>query len=955
MSGTSVFVEKSQIFVQFVLLLFCLFDILQKMEKFFTQTIEQTFEKVNSSVEGLSHSEAKKRLEKNGKNLLAQKKRKSAFVKFLEQFKDVLILVLIASCIVSVIIGAVEGSYSEFIDAGIILFVVLFNAIIGFMQERKSEKAMEALKNMTKPFCKVLRNGRSCSIKSEDLVVGDIVILEAGDIVPADLRLIETNSLKIEESALTGESLAIEKDAATVLGEDAVLGDRTNMAFMSSVCTYGRGLGVVVAVGMDTEMGKIASALAEMDAPVTPLTKKIKKTSLMITSIVLAACLAVFIVQICTGNSVFSAFSMAIAIAVCAVPEGLPACNTVTMSMGVKRMSDARAIVKSLPAVETLGSTEVICSDKTGTLTLNKMTVTKVFFFDQACDSLNGKQKEEFVEGSAVENVLTLDEVEKENELSDNRNFTELLRCMLLCNDTKVRFEDDKLESIGDPTEIALVHYGYKMGLNKQNLDGEFKRLNEIPFDSDRKLMTTFNSVDGKIVAYTKGAVDNILGRCNRVLDNGKIRRLTNADRERILAKNGEFASAALRNLAFAAKYVDKIGKPTSQNTEFGLCFLGLVGMIDPPREEVKDAIKTCKKAGITTIMITGDHKDTAFAIAKELGICDRESEVITGKELDQIDDEEFCKLVEKFRVYARVSPEHKVRIVKALKKNDKIVAMTGDGVNDAPSIKAADIGVGMGITGTDVTKEAADMILTDDNFATIVGAVKEGRRIYDTLLKILMFLLGTSIAELILLTIIMIALPKPGADWHFFTPALLLWTNFVSDTFVGLALGFEKASKHVMDRRPIKNTGSLFRGDPGVNILCSSIFVTALLLVEYCVMTYVLKYNPTIVTTFCFLTLVFAELCHSYNLKHQTQSLFTSNPFDNKWLNIAFLGSALLTIAIVVLPLGSIQTAMGVCQLNWWQCLIAIGGGFLIIPYFEIVKIFIRASLKRNNYGKKS
>ncbi len=925
------------------------------MESFFTKTSSETLEKVASSAQGLSHAEAKKRLDHDGKNELAQKKRKNAFVKFLEQFKDILIIVLLLSCVVSVVIGAVEHSYGEFVDAGIILFVVLFNAIIGFLQERKSEKAMDALKNMTKPYCKVLRNGRSCHIKSEELVVGDIVLLEAGDIVPADLRLVETNSLKIEESALTGESVAIEKDASAVLGEGATLGDRINMAFMGSVCTYGRGVGVVVASGMNTEMGKIASALAEMDNTVTPLTKKIKKTSVIITTIVLVVCLAVFVVQLCTGANVFSAFSIAIAIAVCAVPEGLPACNTVTMSMGVKRMSEARAIVKTLPAVETLGSTEVICSDKTGTLTLNKMTVTKVFFFDEACEKLNEQKHEEIVEGSAVENVLTLDEVEKENKFADNRNFVELLRCMLLCNDTKVRFENEKLESIGDPTEIALVHYGYKNGLNKENLDGEFKRLSEIPFDSDRKLMTTFNGVGDKIVAYTKGAVDNILGRCNRVLDNGKIRRMTAADKEQILTKNKEFASKALRNLAFAAKFVDKIGKPTSENTEFDLCFLGLVGMIDPPREEVKDAIKTCKKAGITTIMITGDHKDTAFAIAKDLGICSNESEVITGRELDEIDDEKFCEVVEKFRVYARVSPEHKVKIVKALKKNDKIVAMTGDGVNDAPSIKAADIGVGMGITGTDVTKEAADMILTDDNFATIVGAVKEGRRIYDTLLKILMFLFGTSFAELIVLSVILVALPNPGGDWHFFTPALLLWINFVSDTFVGLAIGFEKPSKHIMERKPIKNTGSLFKGDPGVNIFCSGLFVTVQILLEYCLLTYLYHLDPTVVTTICFLSLVFAELFHAYNLKSQINSIFSKNPFDNMWLNLAFLGSALLTVAIVALPLGPIQTAMGVCPINWWQWLLSIGSGFLIIPFFEIVKIFIRMALKRKRNGKKN
>lgn len=927
------------------------------MEQSYTYTASEVLNNMQSSTNGLSHVEAKARLSRDGKNVLAEKKGKSPFVKFLGQFKDILIIVLIVSAVVSIIIGAVEKSTSEFIDAGIILLVVMFNAIIGFLQERKSERAMEALKNMTKPFCKVMRNKKSCKIKSEELVVGDIVILEAGDIIPADLRLIESNSLKIEESALTGESVPVEKDAETVLQSDAVLGDRVNMAFMGSVVTYGRGMGVVVATGMKTEMGKIAGALSEMDDTVTPLTKRIKKTSIIITAIVLISCLVLFIVQVCTGSSIFGAFSMAIAIAVCAVPEGLPACNTVTLSMGIKRMSEQRAIVKTLPAVETLGSTEVICSDKTGTLTLNKMTVKKIFFFDKDCENINIGQTDQVVEGSAVESVLTLDQAQKENKFAGNRNFIELLRCMLLCNDTKVRVEDGKLESIGDPTEIALVQFGYKYGFNKENLEGSFPRVNEIPFDSERKLMTTFNDVDGKKVVYTKGAVDNIIGRCDRVLEDGKIRRITEADREKILEANRQFASDALRNLAFAFKTVDRIGKPTSENTEIGLCFLGVVGMIDPPREEVKDSIKTCKQAGITTIMITGDHKDTAFAIARELGICVDASEVITGKELDNLSDEEFEKVVEKYHVYARVSPEHKVKIVKALKAHDKIVAMTGDGVNDAPSIKAADIGVGMGITGTDVTKEAADMILTDDNFATIVGAVKEGRRIYDTILKILMFLLGTSMAELAILIFVQIVLPQPAhvSSWHFFTPALILWINFVSDTFMGLALGFEKADKDIMQRKPKRNSGNLFKGDVGLNILFSGIFVFVSVITLYCVLSYVFNFSSSEVTTICFLNLVFAELLHSFNLKSQTQSLFTKNPFDNKWLNWALLGSALLTVLVVALPLGPVQAAMGICQINWWQWLLALGSATIIIPFFEVIKFFLRFSQKREHKNGKT
>ncbi len=909
------------------------------MKKVFSQDYEKTLEELESSTSGLSYTEAKKRLAKDGKNELAGKKKKNGFIKFLSQFKDILIIVLILSSVISVVMGAVEGSYDEFIDAGIILIVVLFNAIIGFIQERNSEKAMESLKNMTKPYCTVTRQGRTFKVKSEELVVGDIVVLEAGDIVPADLRLIETNSLKIEESALTGESLAIEKDATVILEEDALLGDRVNMAFMGSVVSYGRGIGIVVATGMNTEMGKIASALTEMKATETPLTKRIKSTSIIITAVVAVVCLAVFLVGILTGGNIMTSFSMAIAIAVCAIPEGLPACITVTMSMGVKRMSDQRAIVKSLPSVETLGSTEVICSDKTGTLTLNKMTVKEIYYLGGMHAELCEYMAKNSSNMLAPESFMLEEAKEECERFRDDRNFVELIRCMLLCNDAKAKFEDGKLESIGDPTEIALVHYGYFVGINKEKLDGKFKRKNEIPFDSERKLMTTFNDVDEKITAYTKGAVDNILSRCTKILDDGKIRRMTNADRELILNKNSAFAEKALRNLAFAFKTVDKIGRPTSENTENDLVFLGLVGMIDPPREEVKGAIKTCKQAGIATVMITGDHKDTAFAIAKELGICTDPGKVITGKELNEIPDEEFIKVVSKYQVYARVSPEHKVKIVKALKANDKIVAMTGDGVNDAPSIKAADIGVGMGITGTDVTKEAADMILTDDNFATIVGAVKEGRHTFNTILKILMFLLGTSIAELITLSIILLVF----RDAHFFSPALLLWINFVSDTFVALALGFEKPEKDIMKRKPIKNKGNLFKGNVGINIFCSALFVSAFLIGLYCFTTLYLKLSSAEVSSICFLYLCFVELFHSFNLKSDTASLFSKNPFDNKILNWSFLVSAFLTVILVIAPITPIQNAMGLCSLNWWQWLIAIVPAMLIFPYFEFVKWMLR------------
>ncbi len=917
------------------------------MDISYTTDKEHKLEELQSSLQGLSHAEAKKRLERDGKNVLMGKKKQSAFVRFLAQFKDVLISVLIVSCIVSVIIGIVEKSVSEFVDAIIIFIVILFNAVIGFIHEKKSEQAMEALKNMTKPYCKVIRSERTLRIKTEELVVGDIVVLEAGDIVPADLRLLEANCLKVEESALTGESVSVEKDADVILGAETALGDRVNMAFMGTIVTYGRGVGVVVATGMNTEMGQIASALSEIKETETPLTKRIKSTSIIITLVVIIVCVIVFVVGVILGESFLSSLTMAIAIAVCAIPEGLPACNTITLSMGVRRMSEQRAIVKTLPAVETLGSTEIICSDKTGTLTLNKMTVRQIYFMGDNCDKINEFKFETNASGSVVDSVISLEDVKAQNEFASDKNFEQLIRCMLLCNDTKVRFDEEKLESIGDPTEIALVHYGYKCGFNKEHMEGTYKRVNEIPFDSNRKLMTTFHEIDGKMIAYTKGAVDNIIARCNRILDNGKIRRITQEDKEKILQKNAEFGAQALRNLAFAGKVVKKVGRPTSENTEFDLCFFGLVGMIDPPREEVKDAIKTCKQAGITTIMITGDHRDTAFAIAKELGICSEPDNVITGKELDDYSDEEFVAMVENFKVYARVSPEHKVRIVKALKAKNKIVAMTGDGVNDAPSIKAADIGIGMGVSGTDVTKETADIILTDDNFATIVGAVKEGRRIFDTIIKILMYLLGTSIAELIILTVITLVF----RDNDFFSPALILWINFVSDTFVGLALGFENPEKDIMKRKPHKNTGNLFKGDVGANILCSALYETVAMITIYCVTKLVLGLSSEEITTICFLHLVFTELFHAYNLKHKTESLFSRNPFDNKLLNGAFLLSAVLTVLVVIIPLGAVDTALGVTtSLNWWQWLLGVGTGIFVIPYFEIVKWVMRRIQKRKN-----
>lgn len=910
----------------------------------YSKDVQTVLDESNSSALGLNSLDAQNRLKENGKNLIVGKKKKSEFVKFLGQFKDVLIIVLLVSCIVSIVIGIVENSVNEFIDAGIIMVVVLINAIIGYVQEHKSEKAMQALKNLTKPYCKVIRDGKVSKIKSEEVVVGDIVVLEAGDIVPADLRLIESNSLKIEESALTGESEACEKDASLVLEKDTVLNDRKNMAYMGSVVTYGRGKGVVTSCGMETEIGKIASALNVIKDETTPLTKRIKVTSLWLTGIVLFVALIIFIVGVVTGANIFSSFTMAIAVAVCAIPEGLPACVTITLSMGVKKMSEQRAIVKTLPAVETLGSTEIICTDKTGTLTLNKMTVKKAFFFDDSLKDFNSLNFA--VQNVNASTVKLQKKEEKAVKLLENSKTLQLfLTGLVLCNDVQIKLDGDNLTCIGDPTEVALVHCGYRFGANKELLEGKFARVGEIPFESERKMMSTVNMVNGEKCLFTKGALDSVLSRSSYVIKNGKKVKLTESLRAEIEKQNSSMASSALRVLAVAYRKIDEnVKKYTTQDSEKDLIFVGLIGMIDPPRAEVADSIKTCKEAGITVVMITGDNKDTAFAIGKELGICQDRKEVISGAELDKFTDDDWKNKIMNYHIFARVSPEHKVEIVKAIKSNDKVVAMIGDGVNDAPAIKVVDIGVGMGITGTDVTKEAADMILTDDNFSTVVGAVKEGRKIYQNILKIIEFLLGTSFAELFAISLITCIF----RDHTFFSPVLLLWINFVSDTFVGLALGFEKAEDDIMKNKPVKTSGNLFKGKVGFNIFSSSIFVSIVLITLYVVLDKVFHLQSEFVTTVCFIYLVFTELFHAYNLKSDTHSLFHKNPFDNKILNYGFLLSALLTVIIVLLPVPAIQTAFGIMMIDWWGWLLAIGLALLIIPYIELVKVIVRHVKKR-------
>lgn len=878
------------------------------MKNFYNLSKQELFTKCDSSNSGLSNKDAETKLNINGKNVLPEAKKTNIFKKFFSQFKDVLILILIISSIISILIG-------EYIDAIIIIVVVLINSIIGVVQENKAEEAMQGLKNLTKPYSKVLRDGETQKILSENLVVGDLVILEAGDFVPADLRIIESNSLKTIESSLTGESTDCEKVAYELSDQDIVINDQKNMAFMGTTVSYGRGMGIVVKTGKDTEMGKIATSIATTKYEKTLLEKKVDKTSKILSIIIICISIIIFAVGLIRDiNNYIECFMIAISIAVCAVPEGLPTGITITMSLGVANMSKKKAIVKKLNIVEALGATQIICSDKTGTLTLNQMTVKETFVFSENKDK------------------------------TKNPDFLQLINAMLLNNDTKL-VGKDTMSYIGDPTEIALSNYAQTFNFNKENFDGKYPRVNEIPFDSDRKLMTTINIVDGKNVVYTKGALDNLILKCDYILCNGVEKKITDDDKNLILQKAQEYGENALRVLCFATKnYNGNLYDLDKENVESGLTLIGIVGMIDPPRSEVKPAIETCKKAGIKVIMITGDHKDTAFAIAKEIGIANNKNEVMEGSQIDKLSSKQLANKLETISVFARVSPEHKLKIVSALQSHNYVVAMTGDGVNDSPSIKKANVGIGMGITGTDVTKEVADIILTDDNFTTIVSAVKEGRRIYENILKIIIFLLSTCLAEIVLMFTVITIL---GLD--LFSAPVILFINIISDTFPALALGAEKAEKDIMERKPNNNNKSLFSGLNGLNILFIGLIQGIILLVTFIICYYVLNLNNQVISSVCFISLVFLELFHSYNLRDMHNSLFISNPFSNKFLNYAFIISAVFTIGFILILPASLLSSIGLAKLSIKQILISIAISLLIIPIYELFKLCVR------KYNKKS
>lgn len=905
--------------------------------KFYDAAANSVIEEVKTSAEsGLTAAEASERLSKNGKNELDQGKKKSMFVKFLEQFKDAMIIVLLCAAIISSIISIVEKQYYDLIDAGLILLIVIVNAIIGVTQEAKAEAALDALKNMNKPFCKVIRDGEMIKIKSEELVVGDLVVLEAGDIVPADIRLIEAMSLKVEESALTGESVPSEKDAEIVCDTDAPLGDRKNMVYSSGVVSYGRGKGVVVATGMGTEVGKIAKMLGEHDDQQTPLQVQLAKTAKVLSIIILAIAAIIFVAKLCMSiggetpiaDTIIGSFMTAVAIAVAAIPEGLPAVVTIVLAIGVQRMSEKRAIIRNLPAVETLGCCEVICSDKTGTLTLNQMTVKDLY-------TTSAKSYE----------------VDSENK-KDDYSVDMLIKGMTLCNDTII--SDGKLH--GDPTETALVAYARLIGYDSEDIIKSNPRIDEIPFDSKRKLMSTVHQTsDGKI-AFIKGAPDILIEKCTEILDGDKIRKITADDVKNIKAANSGMAHKALRVLAVALKKSEL----EADKLESNMVFVGLVGMIDPPRPEVKEAVKVCKRAGMRPIMITGDHIDTASAIAEQIGILRKGDWVITGAELDKLSDEEFHKNLHKYRVFARVSPENKVRIVKAFKSFKKICAMTGDGVNDAPSIKTADIGIGMGITGTDVSKGAADMVLADDNFATIIAAVEEGRKVYSNITKAIQFLLSANIAEVLCLFIATVFLSigvKGGVE--FLTPVMILWVNLVTDSLPALALGMEPAEKDIMNYPPRKTGKSMFSGKIGRDILIQGMIQTGLVMLAYCIGSYVMEGAHQALDhkegmTMAFITLSFIQLFHAYNMRSQTHTIFNKKLFKNKMMNISFIVGAILMVLAVNLDSwipGEIEI-FGTTQINAVDWVICIACAFAIVPAIEIQKL-IENAIKKSKAKK--
>ena len=871
--------------------------------KEYLQGKEDVLKELSTTDNGLSEKEAGERLEKNGKNKLDEPKKDGIITKFIKSMADPMIIMLLAAAGISLVTSMIQGE--SFTDVFIILFVVTINTILGMVQESKAENAIGSLMEMTKSTSKVIRDGQIKNVKSEDLVVGDVIVLEAGDSVPADCRILESYSMKVEEAAITGESVPVNKiiDILTLKENslDIALGDRTNMLYSGSTVVYGRGKAVVTSTGMNTEMGKIADALKNAEEGQTPLQRKMAELSKTLTKLVVGISIFVFVFGIIktgdlSGKHVLDTFLIAVALAVAAIPEGLPAIVTILLSIGVTSMSKRKALIRKLSAVETLGCTQIICTDKTGTLTQNKMTVTDRVTYDEKL----------------------------------------LAKAMALCSDSVLKPGDT--ESMGEPTEAALVNYANKLGLPKYELENNNPRVGEAPFDSMRKMMSTVHKNDDKFIQYTKGACEILLNRCSGYLSENGVIPMTDKIRDEIKRKNKEFADKALRVLGAAYReYTDLPKSFEADELEQDLIFIGFTGMIDPCRPEVYDAIKQCRKAGIRPIMITGDHIDTAVAIGKDLKIISEADEAVEGSQLEKLTDIELIEVVKTCSVFARVQPEHKTRIVRALKSQDYIVAMTGDGVNDAPSIKAADIGVAMGITGTDVTKGASDMVLADDNFATIVNAVEEGRKIYDNIRKVLQFQLSTNMAEVIYVFI------SSVLGVTIVTPAQLLWINMVTDSTPGLALGMEKAEGDLMSRKPRPANEGLFANGAGRSIAIQGIIMAILVLASFFIGQYLQTgiwqiANTVLGVTMAFVTVNFMEMFRAIAMRSQNDSIFTLKAF-NYWLLGAFVLTTILTLGIVYIP--TFARIFGFVPLNLNQFLISFGLAFSIIPLIEIVKIF--------------
>lgn len=898
-------------------------------KRWFNKKIEEIEKELKTSKEkGLTEEVVQQKREEKGYNELKATKKKTLLQRFIDQFKDFSIIILIIAAIVSGIVGISEGE--GITDTIIILIVVFINAIIGIAQESKAEKSLEALQKLSDHASKVIRDGNLKVVPARELVPGDIVVLDTGDYIPADLRIIEAVNLKSQESSLTGESVPVEKFTDVIEDKEIGIGDRKNMLFSSSLITYGRGKGIVVETGMTTEVGKIAGMLNNTEEQETPLQQKLNKLGKTLGIAAIVICVVIFLVGLLQGKEAIHMFMTAVSLAVAAIPEGLVAVSTIVLAIGVQKMVKRNAIVKKLPAVETLGSSTVICSDKTGTLTQNKMTVEKIFWNDATRDA---------------ENI-------HDNEIDEE--LKRLIYANMLCNDTKIS-NDGTLT--GDPTETALVDMAFKLNFDPSIYD-RTPRVEEIPFDSDRKLMTTVNEVNGKYVVYTKGGIDELLRRCTSYEINNEIHNNLSEYINKIREKNEEMAREALRVLGCAYKEIDHIpSKEEMETIENDLIFIGMVGMIDPPREEAKVAVEKCKTAGIKVVMITGDHKITATAIAKKLGILENEDEAITGLELEQMTDEELEKNVRKYSVYARVSPEHKVRIVTAWQKNGEVVAMTGDGVNDSPALKKADIGCAMGIVGTDVAKEAADVILTDDNFATVVSAVEEGRRIYDNILKVIQFLLSSNVGEIVVLFFATLLTPL-FAKWFGITdinsleillPIHILWINLVTDTLPALALAFDPANSDIMERKPVKPGKGIFTKGMTwrviyqgamIGLLTLAAFIIGLATTNTPIGELTLDESKIEVgQTMAFVTLAFSELVHVFNVRNNKKSVFKTGILSNMKLIGAVIASAILMLVILLIP--GLREIFSIPILPKQNIIELVGLAFAPLVIVEIFKLF--------------